>query len=212
VSHPLLEGFFRLLAPVFCPGCDLLLRPGEAEFCEACLPLLEKTPSALQPPAASAALYVYGGPLADAIRRLKYGSRSEFGPVLGRLLARGALTYAGRVDAVMPMPLHPRALQERGFNQSLYLARPVARALAVRLDTRSLERRRDTREQAGLSRAGRIANVKEAFQVRSRTEPGRVLLVDDVRTTGATLASAGEALLEAGASLVYTLALARAEP
>ena len=212
VIHPLIDGFFRLLAPAYCPGCDLPLRPGESEFCEACAPLLEKTPSALQPPAASSAIFVYGGPLADAIRRLKYGGRTEIGPVLGATLARAALPYAGRVDAVLPMPLHPRALRKRGFNQSICLARPVARALAVCLDPGSLQRRRDTSEQAGLSRAGRIANVKDAFRARPGKGLRRVLLVDDVRTTGATLASAADSLLQAGASRVYTLALARAEP
>ncbi len=212
VSYLLIDGFLGLLAPTYCPGCDLPLRPGESEFCEACAPLLEKSPDALQPPAAAAAIFVYGGPLADAVRRLKYAGRAEVGPVLGKILARAALPYAGRVDAVIPMPLHPRALRKRGFNQCIYLARPVSRSLAVRLDSGSLQRRRDTSEQAGLSRAGRIANVKDAFCAIRQARPARILLVDDVRTTGATLASAADALLQSGASRVYTLALARAEP
>ena len=212
MSHPLIEGFLGLLAPAYCPGCDLPLQRGESEFCDACAPLLEKTPQALQPPAASASIFVYGGPLADAIRRLKYANRTEVGPVLGRTLAPAALPYSGRVDAVVPIPLHPRALRRRGFNQCLYLARPVARILAVRLDSGTLWRRRDTSDQAGLSRADRIANVKDAFQAGTQAIPRRVLLVDDVRTTGATLASAADALLQAGISRVFTLALARAEP
>jgi ComF family protein len=203
-------GFMRLLAPTRCPGCDLLLRPNEDFFCGACKPLIEETNRAFQPPAPTAAAYVFGGPLAEAIRRVKYNGRTDLVPALSELLSAAALPYAGLVDIVMPMPLHPKRLRSRGFNQAVLLARPVSRKLGVRLDVRTLERVRDTPEQAGLSRSDRILNVKGAFRARSRANRERVLLIDDVRTTGATLASAAEALLEAGFVSVYSLTLAHA--
>ncbi len=200
------RGLLDLVAPRECPACDEPLSAGAVGFCPACAPLLdpgERRGRAL-------AAYVYGGPMADAVRALKYGGRTEHAPVLGRMLADRALELAGTVDAVVPVPLHPARLRERGFNQSALLARPVARALAVPLVTADLRRVRDTPPQASLTAAARATNVKGAF-LALRAPGSRVLLVDDVRTTGATLAECGEALVTAGADEVFTLVLARAE-
>jgi len=204
------KGFFQLLAPQLCPGCDLPLRRTEVSFCDGCKPLIEPASRAFQPPAPTAAAFVYGGPLAEAIRAVKYQGRTDYIPALGGMLSTAALPYAGLVDAVIPMPLHPKRLRARGFNQAALLARSVSRKLGVQLDLGILERIRDTPEQAGLSRSDRVLNVKGAFRVRTRDRTGRVLLIDDVRTTGATLASAAEVLLEAGFNSVYSLTLAYA--
>ncbi len=205
-----INGFIRLLAPPLCAGCDLPLRRTEVFFCGGCKPLIEQSSRAFQPPAPTAAAFVYGGPLAESIRRVKYEGRTDHIPALGGILSSAALPYAGLVDLVIPMPLHPRRLRTRGYNQAALLARPVSRKLGVPLDTRILERIRDTPEQAGLSRSDRVLNVKGAFRARIRGCTGRVLLIDDVRTTGATLASAAEALLEAGFNSVFSLTLAYA--
>lgn len=205
-----IKGFLRLLAPPVCPGCDLPLHRTEHFFCDGCKPLIEYASKAFQPPAPTAAVFVYGGPLAEAIRRVKYEGRTDLVPVLGNMLSTAALSYSGLVDSVIPMPLHPKRLRERGFNQTALLASSVSRKLGIRLDVRTIERIRDTPEQAGLSRTDRVLNVKGAFRVRARGRTGRVLLIDDVRTTGATLASAAEVLLEAGFNSVFTLTLAYA--
>jgi ComF family protein len=232
-GHPVLEAFLGLLAPRRCPGCDaisvvggtaLALTPSgiaervrggaslqDEQFCPACAPLLDAAPAAQLPPAACAAVFVFAGPLADAITRLKYGRRVDLAAPLGELLARAALAYAGRIDRLVPLPLHPARLRARGFNQSALLARPVARALGVRLDTSSLQRVRPTEGQAGLQRARRADNVRGAFLAHVRVPGQRVLLIDDVRTTGATLAEAERALLQAGCSEVHSLALAQAQ-
>lgn len=202
---------FQVLAPRRCAGCDGCLPAAGPAFCPACAPLLERPPEAQRPPGLLAAAFLYGGPLADAILRLKYAGRTDLARGLGDLLADTALPYAGRVDRVIPLPLHPARLRERGFNQSALLSAPVARAIGVPLDVACLIRVRPTRDQAGLARDGRAENVRGAFSVRPAADIGRVLLVDDVRTTGATLAEAAEALLRAGAREVRTLALARVE-
>jgi ComF family protein len=203
--------WLHVLAPTRCAGCDAYLTAAGRAFCGACGPLLERSPAAQRAPARTASVFVYGGPVADAVVRFKYGGRAELAAVLAAPLAEEALAYAGAIDRVVPLPLHPARLRERGFNQSALLAGPVARALGVPLDTTSLVRVRPTRDQAGLPRAERVRNVLGAFAVRRAPGPCRVLLVDDVRTTGATLQAAGDALLAAGCADVKTLALARAE-
>lgn len=206
-----LASLLRLLAPARCAACDLALVMDEEGFCGGCDLLLDVLPAAQRPPREAAAGFAYGGPLAEAICRLKYGGRTDLAGALGRRLADLCAGYAGEVDVVMPLPLHAERLRERGFNQAALLARPVARTLGLALDARSLRRVRPTAVQASLPRPRRLDNVRGAFVARASTRPARVLLIDDVRTTGATLASAADALLASGHPRVYTLALARAE-
>lgn len=198
-----------LVAPHSCPGCDGPSDRLRAGFCPACAPLLEPAPAALRPPAGVAAPYAYGGPLADAIRRYKYAGRHDLAAPLGALLAQVAGDYAGRVDRVVPMPMHPRARQERGYDHVALLCRPLARRLRARVDRSALQRQRRGSPQAGLSAAGRLANVLGAF-VAGPVAPGaRLLLVDDVRTSGATLAEAALTLRRAAPGVeIHCLALA----
>src|SRR5262245_1872212 len=99
----ILEGLLDLLAPPRCPGCDAIVEPGDAQFCEACAPLLD-------PWTGDGAAFVYGGPMAEAIKRLKYGKRWEISRPLGRALAQSSLRFVDRVDCVVPVPLHPKRL------------------------------------------------------------------------------------------------------
>src|SRR5688572_5085616 len=111
---PVVRGLLDLIAPRGCAGCDLELGAGETGFCAACEPLLD--PGRRLPSAISA--YVYGGPVAVAIRRLKYAGRTELVPVLGALVSARAIEIAHEVDLVVPVPLHPARLRQRGFNQA----------------------------------------------------------------------------------------------
>jgi ComF family protein len=115
------------------------------------------------------------------------------------------------MDAIVPVPLHARRLRERGFDQTSLLAGELARLVGVprRLDL--LERTRATTVQAALDRAARLANVEGAFRASARAKGLRVLVLDDVRTTGATLSDACHALLRAGAARAQPLALALAD-
>lgn len=157
------------------------------------------------------AVFEYGGAMATAIGRLKYGDRADLGTRLGRTMLPAAERLLGRVDVVVPVPLHPRRLAERGYNQAALLSRPVTRALGARSAPRALVRQRDTPRQALLGRAERLVNVRQAFAVSDRAsiQGARVLLVDDVRTTGATLDACAMALEAAGARDVLELVLAR---
>ncbi len=203
--RPLLRGVVDLVAPRSCPGCDQLLPPGADGFCDACAPLLE--PLRLGP-----ACYAYGGPLAAALTGLKYEGRIDWVAPLAALWCDRAQGHMGRVDSVVPMPLHRTRLLQRGYNSVALLAEPLAQALGVPLETKALRRTRATHVQASLPRGERDNNVRGAFEADVHPQRRRLLLVDDVRTTGATLRAASHALYLAGATSVRVMALAGVEP
>lgn len=209
-ARSVLLGLLDLIAPLRCPGCDVPLDrdpdadppldPYASAFCDACWPTLELFPGV-------EALYCYGGPLADAIKRLKYDGRMDTLGGLTRLVERAYPSVVGEVDMVVSVPLHPKRRIARGFDQSALLVQPLAKSLGVPLRRNVLARTRDTPAQAQLDAEARDRNVHGAF--RSAPLRGeRVLLFDDVRTTGATLEAASAALFEAGAGTVVTLSLA----
>lgn len=187
-----------LVAPSRCAACDL---ETSLLFCDGCAATTERATS-------TEAAFLYGGAIAEAIVRLKYGKRSDLAGRLGE--AMGEWAPRG-IDIVVPVPLHPLRAAERGFNQSALLARPVARRLGVPLGARVLARTRHTPRQAVLDRATRYMNVESAFRCRDpRAVRGKsVLLVDDVRTTGATLRECRAALTAGGAREIahYVLAI-----
>jgi ComF family protein len=153
----------------------------------------------------------YEGPLRDLIHVFKYGRVHPLSVPLGRLLA-SAIPQDQSFDFIVPVPLHWRRRLARGFNQSGLLAREVSRRYGLR-PSRALRRSRFTPAQAGLSHAGRRRNVAGAFAVPRNVDVTgrRVLLVDDVFTTGATLTACARALKRAGARYVAVLTLARVD-
>ena len=153
----------------------------------------------------------YEGPLQKLIHLFKYGKVETLADPLGRFLIQ-SLPLEERFDLIMAMPMHWRKRWERGFNQAELLAIPVAKRYGVKL-AGNLCRRRYTKSQAGLSEAERRRNLKDAFTViRPHQVIGkRVLLIDDVFTTGATLRAAAAVLKSAGASYVCALTLARVD-
>jgi ComF family protein len=188
-----------------CPRCGLPYEgQGTDHLCSSCLaspPQFERARSAV----------LYGGAAAEALIRFKYGSNPAIAKPLGNMLVPVA-KGSGPSDAIVPVPLHPRRLRARGFNQSALLAGYVAAALRVDFRPGFLNRVRDTANQAGLSRAERLANIKGAFEAANRTriKGKRILLVDDVVTTTATVREASSTLIEAGAESVEVICLARA--
>ncbi|MBE7413767.1 MAG: ComF family protein [Deltaproteobacteria bacterium] len=162
------------------------------------------------PPFISArSAYLYEGAVQDAVHRLKYAGEVGLARPLGRLLSRLPMPLIPH--RVVPVPLHPKRIRERGFNQSLLLARALCKGLGLPLARAGLERTRDTEKQTGLGADERKKNVAGAFRVR---KPGsfrgmRVLLIDDVYTTGATIRECARALRKDGAE-VMALTLARA--
>ena len=198
--HDLLEGFLSLISPSRCAGCD---EPSESAgvFCYSCTALVERASGA-------SAVFEYGGPVADAIQRFKYERRSELGAALGSLMADHAHHWTGKVDAVVPVPLHWRRRRSRGYDQAALLAKPLAKSLGVPAQLRGLRRIRNTASQVDLPHAERQQNIAGAFAPWRLCGVGRVLLVDDVRTTGATLRAASDALRAGGVVEVQPFVLA----
>jgi ComF family protein len=159
------------------------------------------------------ALDGYESALATVVKKLKYQGRIDLARPLGQRLAdavHAALPIPP--EAVVCVPLHPKRLAERGYNQSALVARELATSLRLPFFPRALARRRSTKQQASLDKRERERNVEGAFEVRVRMPGTRILLVDDVVTTGATaVAAAASLLLVGGASEVSVASVLRAE-
>jgi len=225
-----------ILWPAHCAGCNTLVEEG-AGFCRACdLSLVPLGPSCLGcamptegrrlcggcrrkpfPFARAFAAFAYGGALTQALLRFKHGGHRHLARPLAAYLAPILCEAAGQgVDVICPVPLHPRRLRQRGYNQVLELLRVAGRALPrnsrVHVLRDALSRTIDTPALGHQSPALRGQIVAKAFAVVDhRAVAGKhVLVVDDVMTTGATLAACARTLLAAGASKVMVAALARA--
>jgi len=166
-----------------------------------------------RPPAFARTLaaFDYAFPVDRLVQQLKYATQLHLGRVLGRcLLARALATDMPCPGVIVPMPLHRRRLAERGFNQSMLIARPLGAALRVPVEPRLLVRARPTTPQAGLGPGRRAGNVRGAFRARAEARGVHVVLVDDVMTSGHTLRAAAAALAAAGAARVDAWVVARA--
>ena len=185
---------------VACARCALPLPA--AGMCGACL-------HAPPPFTASRAALVYRFPADRLLPRFKFHGDLAAGRLLSQLMAQ-AFADAPRPQALVPVPLHPSRLRQRGYDQALELARPLARALGLPLRDDLLRRVRATSPQSELDAASRRHNVRSAFAARNPGAlPGHVALVDDVMTTGATLAECTRALLRAGVARVDVWVAAR---
>jgi len=154
---------------------------------------------------------VFDGPIRHALHSLKYRRNLALGDALANHLAEYVAALEWPVDLVVPIPLGKDRMKERGYNQAGLVARPLAAIQHWRYIPRALIRCRDTRTQVGLTAAERKENVRGAFSAQAKLVGGKnILLMDDVATTGATLAEGAVALLDAGARSVYGLTLARA--
>jgi len=147
------------------------------------------------------------------VHALKYQDRTDLAPAMGRWMARAGRELLDEADALVPVPLHWQRAWGRRYNQSGALARIIARQSGVKFASEALRRVRPTEQQIGLSRSQRASNVQGAFKVvdnrRSEIQGRRVVLVDDVLTTGATVDACARALLRAKAASVDVLVFAR---
>ncbi|SRR5579883_402879 len=159
------------------------------------------------------ALYFYEQPIIHLIMNLKFGQALEHAELLGQLLAeniRDHWYFQKRLpDCLIPIPLHPKRLQERGFNQALELARPLARTLNIHLDYYSCKRIKYTAAQATLDAEERHENIKNAFHVAQNFSYRHVAVLDDVITTGFTMAEFCATLKKSGVETIDVWCIAR---
>lgn len=206
-----------------CPACWSGMRLIERPFCErlgtpfaldlGVGPLL--SPRAIAEPPVfqrARAVALYDGTARDLVHRLKYGDRLDLGRTMARMMVSSGQELLGEADLVVPVPLHFVRLWRRRFNQAAILARGVGRIGGRPCDVHALARIKATRPQVGLTRNQRAENLQGAFRVpeaaKSRLQGRRVLLVDDVATTGSTGNAAARALLRGGAASVDLLTFA----
>ena len=226
-----------LVYPPTCTGCGAATAAPHA-LCAACwsgLRLIERpfcerlgTPFALdlgvgtllspaaiaEPPAygRARAVALYDGTARDLVHRLKYGDRLDLARTMARMMAGSGRELLDRADLLVPVPLHGLRLWRRRFNQAALLARVLGRIAGKPCALRALARVRATRPQVGLTRRQRAENLQGAFRVteagRPRIAGRRILLIDDVATTGATGNACTRALLRGGAAHVDLLTFA----
>lgn len=200
-----------LLDLIFPPACEACRRRSNEALCPACFSQIKF----MKPQMGIYAAAAYEGPLRTAIHRFKFKKRRKLAEPLGLLLVK-YLSQAADLnirdyDHIVPVPLHRARLRQRGFNQAELIARVVGRYFELPV-LPALERTRDTRAQFVLSRGDRVENVKGAFKVSDSRAvyQKNVLVLDDIYTTGSTMAECCKTLKIAGARRVGILALSRA--
>jgi ComF family protein len=215
--EPLAEGIglcapcwskLSLIEPPFCPrlGIPFAYDPG---------PGVLSMEAIADPPAyqRARAAVRYDDVARALIHAYKYGDRLDLAPLIGGWMARAGRELFAEADALVPVPLHWRRLWARRFNQSATLARAISAAAGLPVIDDALERVRPTAQQVGLSKSARAENVQGAFRVsadgKARVTGRRLILIDDVLTSGATSDTCARALLRAGAAQIDVLVFAR---
>src|SRR6476661_4306119 len=196
------------IAPPFCPrlGIPFVYDPG---------PGLLSMEAISDPPAyqRARAAVRYDDVARTLVHALKYQDRTDLAPAMGRWMARAGRELLEQADVLIPVPLHWRRGWSRRYNQSGALARVIERQTGVKVTAEALRRVRPTQQQIGLSRSQRASNVQGAFKVAAARQPDiqgrRVILIDDVLTSGATADACARALLRAKAAQVDVLVFAR---
>lgn len=185
------------------PSCSVCALPLSSEYGRVCGQCLKKPP-----PFSRVITYgLYEGIMREAISQLKFCGLRRLSSPLASLLTGFDLPA---VDGVVPVPLTIKRLRERGFNQSLLIARIISKKIGVPLLMDILVKKKETPPQIGLSAKERLLNLKNAFEVKGNIKSLRLLLVDDVMTTGATLTECSKQLMKSGAEEIIVLTLARA--
>lgn len=182
-----------------CPQCGLKTQGETCGSCQKDKPHFDHTH----------ALFSYTYPVDAMMQHYKYNNALYLSQTFGRLLSETIVDY--NIDVIVPMPLHPNRIKERGFNQSLEIAKVMAKKSKVKLDALSCRRIKNTPPQASLTVKGRLKNMKGAFDCQQSFSGQHVVLIDDVMTTGASLNELAKTVKNAGATRVSCYVLARTE-
>lgn len=190
-----------------CLGCALPLphHSGQAQHCAHCLKQAAPFSAAFSP-------YLYADPLSPLIHQFKFQRKLHLTPLFGHLFCNHLKLWQGysRPNVILPVPLHDSRLRQRGYNQSLELARVISASLAIPLNPWLAKRHKATLAQSDLNRLQRRQNIKLAFSVSAAVKAQHIAIIDDVMTTTETATALTQALLDKGAAQVQVWTLARA--
>lgn len=225
----IITDFVSLIYPRYCMACKSGLARGEEIICTRCIHNLPRTNFHLQKEnpvfrringriplqfAFSFLLFRKGGIVQELLHEFKYNNRPEIGHVLGRVYGHELVHsgYASQFDLILPVPLHVWKKKRRGYNQSEEFAKGLAKSMNIPALTTGIDRLVNTETQTRKSKLKRWQNVSEVFFVSEKelVKDRRVLLVDDVITTGATLEACGNAILDAGSASISVASIAYA--
>lgn len=212
----MLRSLHRWLRIMLGAACTICGRPGSAEeACPACRLNLATTTWGVSPLTLGGARVpvlwreLYGGPLTATIHRSKFAGDWGGARFLGRCLGELPKPWLGTTPLVIPIPLTTRRLGDRGFNQSLMIARQAARAWGARVGARGLIKPKTTMRQASLNRDERQVNLQGSFLAAPWCQDQRIVLIDDIMTSGATLREAAHAVQRAGGHVIGAAVVAR---
>lgn len=176
--------------------------PLVSEYSRRCGECLRKAP-----PFSTVLNYgLYADALSEAIHLLKFSGLRRLARPLGKLLTELPIPY---MDGIVPVPVSTKTLRERGFNQTLLLSKFLSRHLRIPVHMNLLSKKKETLPQIGLGAKERMSNLKNSFEVRGKLKGQRLILLDDVMTTGATARECAKTLRKAGAEEVVVVTLAR---
>lgn len=186
-----------------CSRCAVPLPSPSVEICGACLKSPPKFDSCFSP-------FVYEGYVADLVSRLKFHSQLQSARLLAHLMMQEIEEQEVDLpDLMLPVPLHPSRIRERGYNQAVELGRYLSKGLKIKMDRFSCVRKRSTEAQTSLPRKKRINNVRGAFALPKEISADHVALLDDVVTTGSTAGELAALLKQSGVKRVDVWTIAR---
>ena len=194
---------FRKVGEPYCLKCGQPLQEKEQEYCSDCSKKKHVFIS-------GSCLYEYES-VQEAIYRFKYGGRREYAAFFGEEMAQflGERIRSCQADALVPVPIHKKRLQERGYNQAQLLAQEIGKRLQIPVLDHMIGRIQNTAPQKGLGAQERQNNLKKAFKMyQNDVKLDTIIIIDDIFTTGSTIDAMGRVLLEAGAKRIYFAALA----
>lgn len=185
-----------------CKKCGKPIRQKEAEFCYDC----EREDLCYEQ---GRSLWLHKMPVSSSIYAFKYKNRRVYGEVYGREMAKTfrKIIRLWEIDVIVPVPLHRKKQKKRGYNQAEILAKEIGFRVGIPVDTTLVKRKKNTVPQKEFTRKERKKNLKNAFEVTGKVEGKRVLIIDDIYTTGSTIDSISILLKKAGAEKTYFLTI-----
>lgn len=185
-----------------CKKCGKPIRQKEAEFCYDC----EREDLCYEQ---GRSLWIHKMPVSSSIYAFKYKNRRVYGEVYGREMAKmfRKIIRLWEIDVIVPVPLHRKKQKKRGYNQEEILAKEIGFRVGIPVDTTLIKRKKNTVPQKEFTRKERKKNLKNAFEVTGKVEGKRVLIIDDIYTTGSTIDSISILLKKAGAEKTYFLTI-----